>query len=60
MWQVRGTGKMPTGFWYGNLQKRCYLKKSMSKRIILKWISKISVEREWTEFIRLGKSGGLL
>jgi hypothetical protein len=40
--------------------KEVPLKKSMYRRIILKWISNISVERAWTDFIRLGKSGRLL
>jgi len=42
MWHGLGQGDIHTGFWWGNLRKRDYLKDlDVDGRIILKWIFKM-------------------
>jgi hypothetical protein len=42
MWQIWGTGKVPAGFWWGDVRERGHLKDlDIDGRIILKWIFKM-------------------
>jgi len=41
VWQVRGTGEVHTGFWWGSLRERDNFEdRGIDGRIILKWILK--------------------
>jgi hypothetical protein len=63
LWQIRGTRKVHTEFWYGNLRERDHLgDPGVDGRIILKWALKTLDEEAWTGLIwlRIGTGGGHL
>jgi hypothetical protein len=60
---VRGRDEAHTGFWWGNLRVRDYLKDpGVIGRIILKWILQKWDGDAWTGsiWLRFGTGGGLL
>ena len=55
MWHIWKTGKMHTGFWWGEMRERDHLKDvGADGTIIIKWIFKTWDEEAWTELIWLG------
>jgi hypothetical protein len=58
-----GTGKVHTGFWWGDLRKGEDLEElGVDGRIIIEWMFKKWDGEEWTELLwfRIGTGGGLL
>jgi len=53
MWHIRGTGKVQTGFWWGDPREGDHLEDlSIDGRIILKWIFNKWDWEAWIGLIR--------
>jgi len=63
MWNVWVTGKMHTGFWWGEMMERGHLEYlDVDGRVILKWIFKNLDGEKWTGLLwpKIGTGGGRL